>query len=166
MFWILSAIAFASNIEICNPTRPVSMDELREIFENCIIHEGTRITIYIEESDSSSPNHGIGFMPGETKLNSNSEATLDGVWSLLKLRKGYSVQIIGHADASEIQFKHPEELSIERAKAASEYLIKKGIDPSRITIEGMGANELIDISETPEGQALNRRVEFIVFKTP
>ncbi|NCX04198.1 MAG: OmpA family protein, partial [Actinobacteria bacterium] len=57
---------------------------------------------------------------------------------------------------------HPEDLSVERAKAAADYLIAKGVDAGRISIEGRGDAEPLDTSGTPEGQALNRRVEFVV----
>jgi len=105
---------------------------------------------------------GIGFMPGDTKLNTKSQATLDGVWTVLNLRPGYGVKVVGYADSSEMQFKHPEELSIERAQAAADYLITKGVDASRVSIEGKGDTSPLDTSGTPEGQALNRRVEFVV----
>jgi outer membrane protein OmpA-like peptidoglycan-associated protein len=105
---------------------------------------------------------GIGFMPGDTKLNTKAQATLDGVWTVLNLRPGYGVKVVGYADSSEIDYKHPDELSQERAKAAADYLIGKGVDAERISIEGKGDTAPLDTSGTPEGQALNRRVEFVV----
>lgn len=105
---------------------------------------------------------GIGFLPGDTKLNTKARATLDGVWTVLNLRPGYGVKVVGYADSSEMEFKHPEELSRERAKVAADYLIGKGVDAGRISIEGKGDTAPLDTSGTPEGQALNRRVEFVV----
>lgn len=165
MIWFLSSLALASSTDICKVERPVSMEELRTMFDVCIIPEGTRITIYIEEVDSQPSGLGIGFMPGETKLTQKAQLTLDGILSVLNLRPSFKIKVIGFADASEIQFKHPEELSVERARVAADFLISKGVDASRILIEGMGASAPLDTSGTPEGQALNRRVEFVVIST-
>ena len=41
-------------------------------------------------------------------------------------------------------------------------LIKKGIDPRRLSAKGMGSTQPIDTSNTPEKQEKNRRVEIIV----
>jgi OOP family OmpA-OmpF porin len=44
------------------------------------------------------------------------------------------------------------------------YLIGKGIAPSRLTAKGFGKKQPIVSNRTEKGRALNRRVEFIVTK--
>ncbi len=44
--------------------------------------------------------------------------------------------------------------------AVKEWLIKQGIDPSRLTSKGFGDTKPIDTNSTAEGRANNRRVEF------
>lgn len=105
---------------------------------------------------------GIGFKVGDSTLNQKGKATLDGVWVILNNRPGFGVKVVGYADSAEISVKHPEELSYERAKVAADYLVAKGIASDRISVEGKGDQAPLDNSGTPEGQALNRRVEFVV----
>ena len=105
---------------------------------------------------------GIGFKAGDSKLNARGQATLDGVWVILNSRPGFGVKVVGYADSAEIEYKHPDELSYERAKVAADYLVGKGISTERISIEGKGDESPIDSSGTPAGKALNRRVEFVV----
>jgi outer membrane protein OmpA-like peptidoglycan-associated protein len=108
---------------------------------------------------------GIGFKAGDSTLTPKAKATLDGVWVILNSRPGFGIKVVGYSDAAEIEIKHPEELSYERAKIAADYLISKGISTERISVEGKGDSAPIDASGTPEGRALNRRVEFVVIVT-
>jgi len=56
------------------------------------------------------------------------------------------------------------ELSRERAKAVTLYLVSKGIRISRIKFKGYGRSIPIASNETEEGRQLNRRVEFKIIK--
>jgi outer membrane protein OmpA-like peptidoglycan-associated protein len=40
------------------------------------------------------------------------------------------------------------------------YLVKKGVDPSRLQPVGFGESRPIAINDPPEGRAKNRRTEF------
>jgi len=51
-------------------------------------------------------------------------------------------------------------LSERRAAAVKAWLVKQGIDPSRLTSKGFGDTKPIDTNTTAEGRANNRRVEF------
>ena len=46
-------------------------------------------------------------------------------------------------------------------EAVRSYLVKKGVDPARMTAVGYGEEMPIDTNRTSEGRANNRRVEFI-----
>jgi outer membrane protein OmpA-like peptidoglycan-associated protein len=105
---------------------------------------------------------GIGFKSGDAALNDKSKVTLDGVFAVLQLRPAFGVKVIGYADVSEAAVKDVGALSMERAKAAADYLVSRGIDPKRITVLGGADGKPIDTSGTAEGNALNRRVEFVV----
>ena len=53
-------------------------------------------------------------------------------------------------------------LSTARAKAVVDYLIKKGISPSRLTYKGYAYSQPVAPNKTAKGRAQNRRVEFKV----
>jgi len=51
-------------------------------------------------------------------------------------------------------------LSVNRARAVYDYLVKKGIDPKRMSYKGMGfSHPLYPAEETQEQRDLNKRVE-------
>jgi outer membrane protein OmpA-like peptidoglycan-associated protein len=52
-------------------------------------------------------------------------------------------------------------LSLRRAETVSRYLHHKGIAPARLRVEGKGEDVPIADNATPQGQALNRRVEIV-----
>ena len=61
-------------------------------------------------------------------------------------------------------------LSDNRARSVMEYILSKGIAPSRIVSKGYGETKPVaenanaDGSDNPEGRQLNRRVEFTIMK--
>jgi outer membrane protein OmpA-like peptidoglycan-associated protein len=71
------------------------------------------------------------------------------------------VRIEGHTDSS-----GPEEdnlfLSQDRADAVRRYLIQKGVGKEKLEAIGFGESRPIDTNDTPEGRAINRRVEFFI----
>lgn len=161
LYFLISGFAIADETEsICNVDRPISIMELRTIFEECFIPVGTRITMKIEELDSQPPKPGVGFKPNDIELNQNGKDTLDSMVSLLLARKKLQVRVVGYADPGEQG--DLAGLSYRRAEIAANYIISKGIDPTRVTIVAGGVEVLIDRSETQDGRARNRRVEFIV----
>jgi len=73
------------------------------------------------------------------------------------------VRIEGHTDnqgnpALNLQ------LSKDRAQAVAAHLIKAGIDPARLEVEGFGDTRPIAPNMTPRGRELNRRVEFVILE--
>jgi outer membrane protein OmpA-like peptidoglycan-associated protein len=72
-----------------------------------------------------------------------------------------SIVISGHTDnigSSE----YNKVLSLARANAVSEWLIKKGVDKNRIQTEGFGADLPLIENDTETHRAINRRVEFTI----
>tara|TARA_R110002012_G_scaffold14093_1_gene59156 strand:- start:11420 stop:12523 length:1104 start_codon:yes stop_codon:yes gene_type:complete len=83
---------------------------------------------------------------------------LDKLFNYLK-RNNLKVEIYGHTDAIGLQT-HNDKLSEERAKAVSDYLIKSGLEASRIIWFGYGSSKPKAENNSEENRALNRRVEF------
>ncbi|MBP5792249.1 MAG: OmpA family protein [Spirochaetaceae bacterium] len=70
----------------------------------------------------------------------------------------FSILIEGHtARIGDIQSEMP--LSIARAKTIVEEMKKRGLPPEIFSYKGYGGNVPIASNDTPEGRALNRRVE-------
>ena len=53
-------------------------------------------------------------------------------------------------------------LSVDRAEAARDYLVGKGVARARIATEGRGAREPVADNNTEQGRGNNRRVEIFV----
>jgi OOP family OmpA-OmpF porin len=73
------------------------------------------------------------------------------------LRSVEAVQIVGHTDNTG-PAAYNERLSVRRADSIKELLVKNGVDPSKITVLGMGERSPAAENSTPEGRAKNRRV--------
>ncbi|MHC4320844.1 MAG: OmpA family protein [Planctomycetota bacterium] len=93
------------------------------------------------------------------QFNSN----LDNIEDILKNNLGLKVRIEGHTDDVG-SMKYNIGLSGKRAQAIKDYLVGKGIDPSRITTKGLGYSQPIADNDTPKGRSLNRRAEIIPVK--
>jgi len=92
-------------------------------------------------------------------LTAASKSFLDTVYvGLSEVAKDATVEIAGHTDSTGGRA-HNLDLSQRRAEAARDYLIAKGIDPSRMTAKGYGPDEPVADNSTQDGRAMNRRVE-------
>jgi flagellar motor protein MotB len=88
-------------------------------------------------------------------------AALRRAAELLRGRPALRMTIRGHCDAREGRSDGERRaLARARAETARDYLIKsEGIDPGRLEVEAVGADEPIDTSATAAGRAKNRRIE-------
>ncbi|UTW67198.1 OmpA family protein [bacterium SCSIO 12643] len=89
----------------------------------------------------------------------SSAAVVREVIDLMKANPGLKIEIIGHMDKVEHK-DNLKDLSEERAKAIYDYLVKNGIDASRLSYKGMKSSEPLDDSGTQASLAKNRRVSF------
>jgi len=72
---------------------------------------------------------------------------------------GYRLQIIGHTDnIGGDNFN--QRLSVERAKAVADFLIRAGVPANRLLTDGRGELEPIDTNNSESGRQQNRRVAF------
>jgi len=103
----------------------------------------------------------LQFETGKSIIKSSSFESLNNLAELMNKKPAFKLLIEGHtdnvgSDASNMA------LSKRRAKAAKDYLVKKGVDASRITSNGYGESKPVATNDTPEGRQKNRRVEFTI----
>ncbi len=84
--------------------------------------------------------------------------TLNSVAIVLKKFNKTLIDINGHTDSTG-SLQHNQELSQQRADSVLNYLSSQGVDPRRMSAMGYGPSQPITTNATPEGRAMNRRVE-------
>jgi len=91
---------------------------------------------------------------------------LGKISEILQLFPAFTIQVIGHTDnAIQQNKKLPDnwDVSVLRASAVSKALVEEWqLSPSRILAAGKGEFSPMKSNETPEGKALNRRIELVV----
>jgi len=96
-------------------------------------------------------------------LRPESFVELDRVVTLLKENPSIEIEMSAHTDArgsDDYNFK----LSDNRARSVMEYILSKGIAPSRIISQGYGETKPVVDNDTDDNRQLNRRVEFKILK--
>ncbi|WP_215241433.1 OmpA family protein [Dyadobacter helix] len=105
----------------------------------------------------------IFFATGKSTLSNESFPELNRIAITMTENKTLEIELGGHTDnvgGNDFNLK----LSQDRADAVREYLIGKGIEPDRVASRGYGETVPVAKNDTPEGQRLNRRVEFRILK--
>lgn len=101
---------------------------------------------------------GILFDSAKWNVKPEMYPILDEVVIVFQNQPALRVEIQGHTD-SRGDAAYNKTLSENRAKAVMEYLVEKGIDPKRLSATGLGETRPIATNDTPEGRAMNRRVQ-------
>ncbi|MFN3997003.1 OmpA family protein [Algoriphagus sp.] len=87
----------------------------------------------------------------------------ESLTSLKRLQKfllenpNVNIMIAGHTDNIGNQG-YNQALSLQRAKSVQNFLVKAGLHPGRVMVEGKGDKEPLLPNTSPENQALNRRI--------
>jgi len=107
-------------------------------------------------------------MPGNVTFASNSAdisadffAVLDSVALVINEFDKTYVDVVGHTDSTG-SLELNQRLSEQRASSVARYLKSQQVLPERVLTRGMGPNSPVASNDTPEGRALNRRVEIIL----
>lgn len=149
-------IAEGENIDLTDSTANGKGKSFREIGNKSLK------LIPIEEGQIVRLNN-IFFATGKSTLNNESFPELNRIAITMTENKTLAIELGGHTDntgSTEFNLK----LSQDRADTVREYLIGKGIEPDRVASKGYGETVPVAKNDTPEGQQLNRRVEFKILK--
>lgn len=97
----------------------------------------------------------------QSDLSASAKTNLENLSDILKKYPDTNIEVQGHTDGQGTTA-YNQTLSQQRASAVSAYLNAKGINVSRMTIKGFGETLPKYENNTTEGQAKNRRVEFLI----
>ena len=78
--------------------------------------------------------------------------------TILKDNPSVQVSVEGHTDAIGSD-QYNLKLSLRRATAVKQYLVKDGVPDTRLSVRGFGKTQPVASNDTADGRAQNRRVE-------
>ena len=105
----------------------------------------------------------IFFDVDKAELKDKSTVELEKIVRFMTENPGVRIQISGHTDNTG-SADHNRQLSLRRATAVYNYLVKRGIKEGRVKYFGYGADKPIADNATAEGRQLNRRIEFSILR--
>jgi outer membrane protein OmpA-like peptidoglycan-associated protein len=95
------------------------------------------------------------------ELKPGAARTLDQLATALSDDPRSTISIEGHTDSTG-SVRHNESLSLARAESVKSYLVGRGVNPSRVTTQGLGPDYPVASNSTEAGRQQNRRVEVVV----
>ncbi len=105
----------------------------------------------------------VYFNSNKSKISGNHQQEMESLLTYLKTNSNINIKIFGHTDdIGSDNFNKI--LSVRRADEIVGFLIKNGIEKSRISSKGFGSLKPISTNTTESGRFLNRRVEFVLSK--
>jgi chemotaxis protein MotB len=154
-------VALAQHVQELSSYRSDFFGKLREVLGNRpdIRIVGDRFVLQSE----------VFFDTGRADLKPEGRGELDQVANAIIELEGqipadipWVLRVDGHTDVRPIigQFKSNWDLSAERAISVVQYLVGKGVKPSRLLAAGFGEFQPIDSGTTEEAYRRNRRIEF------
>ena len=174
LFWLIWCVLLGN----CN-----KQEQQAKTTETTVIHDTVYIEVNNEKIDTiikkdtiiyedkttktkvsvvSLPN--VQFEQSKAKLLNSSKEELDRLTKHLLENEQVKAEIIGHTDnLGDDQVN--QKLSQERAEAVRQYLLSGGVAPDRVKAIGKGETEPKTTNESPEGRAMNRRVEVRLSET-
>ena len=100
----------------------------------------------------------ITFATDQDQVTGGFLQTLNAVALVLNKYNRTLVDINGHTDSTG-SVQHNQGLSQRRAQSVANYLAMQNVDSRRFAVQGLGSSQPVASNATPEGRALNRRVE-------
>jgi OOP family OmpA-OmpF porin len=153
----LKETATASTAELAKKKeREEKFEKIKSLFtpnEAKVVFDGDNLVIRLQ---------GLNFAPGQAVIQPEYFSLLTKVQEALKIFPDKHILLEGHTDSRGVP-KINKKLSEDRAIAVREYLIANmGKPREQITALGYGSAKPVASNETPEGRALNRRIDIVI----
>lgn len=104
---------------------------------------------------------GVNFDFDKANIRSDAAGILREAATILKDNPKVQVSVEGHTDATGSD-EYNLKLSLRRATAVKQFLVKEGVPDSRLSVRGFGETQPVASNDTEDGRAQNRRVELKV----
>ena len=176
---ILAALVVAAWAYLANRPAPVPVAQAPAAMTDLQLPCGTKISVprgsfdmtlaqwLSNTGDTAVPKRFVfdhlNFETGTTTLTPDSTATVDSLVAIMKCFPSTQVQLDGYTDNTGDAAAN-KKLSLDRANAVKDLLVKDGVEESRMTTQGFGQDNPIAPNDTEEGKAKNRRLELVVEK--
>ena len=106
----------------------------------------------------------IHFASGSAQVPDVNKPILDQAAALLQRVPNVVVTVKGHTDAEGSEAVN-NNLSVQRAQAVVNYLVSRGVSPSKLQALGYGQDQPVTDNATSQGKFQNRRIEFEILNT-
>ena len=103
----------------------------------------------------------VTFATDSSNISADFYPVLNSVALVINEFEKTYIDINGHTDSTGAE-SYNQTLSEARASSVARYLESQKVVPQRIITRGMGESQPIADNDTPEGRALNRRVEIVL----
>ena len=153
--YLLAAVALAAAAALSVPAWAQTADDLAKNYSKEAMEQALQTKQRFDL-------YGLHFESDQSAINADGKSLLDDIATALKNFPNWGLRIVGHTDAT-ADPQHNEALSLDRANAIKAALVERGVDPQRLLTAGAGESRPVAANNTPEGRALNRRVELIRF---
>ena len=104
---------------------------------------------------------GVNFDFNKANIRPDAAGILKEAATILKDNSTVSVSVEGHTDSVGSD-QYNLKLSLRRAAAVKDFLVKEGVAESRLSTRGLGESQPVASNDTADGRAQNRRVELKV----
>ena len=137
------------------------MQDQKAAMEKATVGTGVAVTQTTDNRLKLDIPSDVSFDTGRAAIKPNFGPILNQFATSLNQNAVTTITIVGHTDSTgSDSINNP--LSVDRAEAARDYLVSKGVARNRISTDGRGAREPIADNNTQQGRDKNRRVEIYV----
>lgn len=118
--------------------------------------------VYLQHNNVLIRAHGFWFPSGGSEIDARNFSLLNKIKQSVSQFPNSKIVVSGHTDSTGSTDANLD-LSKKRAEKVSKFLSEAGgVSSERLRSEGYGKEQPVSSNETPEGRALNRRVEVLI----